>query len=224
MRDAVQSWIDLNPEYSYHFFDDKAQRKFIQKYFSRDVLDAYDNLIPGAFKSDLWRYCILYRFGGIYVDISTVCQIPLDQIIQLNDEFISVLDRPTSRTAIYNAFIACIPRHPFLKEAIDMIVENVKNKTVTDCLGITGPILLGRAINRVLGRSENTPFKVGQNYESLPFRLLYHPPESGKILTAIDGDIFYYPKYAGFAVKDVEQLSKLKHYGQLCKENKIYKK
>ena len=26
-------------------------------------------MVPGAYKADLWRYCILYIYGGIYIDI-----------------------------------------------------------------------------------------------------------------------------------------------------------
>ena len=33
-----------------------------------DVLNAYDSLIPGAYKADLFRYLVLYREGGVYLD------------------------------------------------------------------------------------------------------------------------------------------------------------
>ena len=39
-------------------------RNFIKKHFSRDVSYAFDKINPGAFKSDLWRYCIIYKNGG----------------------------------------------------------------------------------------------------------------------------------------------------------------
>ena len=46
---------------------------FIKSHFSKRVLYAYDKLIPGAFKADLWRYCIIYINGGIYIDIKYEC-------------------------------------------------------------------------------------------------------------------------------------------------------
>ena len=48
-------------------------REFIKNNFDLDILNAYDILKPGAFKADLWRCCILYIYGGIYLDIKYGC-------------------------------------------------------------------------------------------------------------------------------------------------------
>ena len=31
-----------------------------------ETLWCFDRLIPGAFKADLWRYCVMYITGGIF--------------------------------------------------------------------------------------------------------------------------------------------------------------
>ena len=59
----------LNSDFSFELFNDNDCRQFIEENFNKCVLEAFDNLIPGAYKSDLWRYCILYLNGGIYLDI-----------------------------------------------------------------------------------------------------------------------------------------------------------
>ena len=53
----------------HYLFNDDACREFLAMTFPTDVVYAYDLLIPTAFKADLWRYCILYMFGGVYMDI-----------------------------------------------------------------------------------------------------------------------------------------------------------
>ena len=58
-----------NPRFNYRLFDDNDCREFIEKNFNSVVLKAYDSLIPGAYKADLWRYCVLFKLGGIYLDI-----------------------------------------------------------------------------------------------------------------------------------------------------------
>ena len=35
-----------------------------------DVLNAFDMLKPLAYKADLARYCLIYKLGGWYADIS----------------------------------------------------------------------------------------------------------------------------------------------------------
>jgi len=52
----------------HYLFHDAACREFIAQEYPPDVLMAYDRLIPTAFKADLWRYCVLYKYGGVYLD------------------------------------------------------------------------------------------------------------------------------------------------------------
>ena len=56
-----------NPNFRFYLFDDNDCRKFIKSNFDSNILNAYDSLIPGAYKSDLWRLCVLYKNGGIYI-------------------------------------------------------------------------------------------------------------------------------------------------------------
>ena len=52
----------------HYLFHDAACREFIEREYPPDVLMAYDRLIPTAFKADVWRYCVLYKYGGVYLD------------------------------------------------------------------------------------------------------------------------------------------------------------
>ena len=41
------------------YFNDRACKNFIKQYFGPNIVKAYNKLIPGAYKADLWRYCVL---------------------------------------------------------------------------------------------------------------------------------------------------------------------
>ena len=56
----------------HYLFNDSDCRTFIMREYPPDVLIAYDRLIPTAFKADLWRYCVLYKYGGVYLDVKYV--------------------------------------------------------------------------------------------------------------------------------------------------------
>lgn len=162
---AVNSWRKLNPEWTHYFFTDEDQRAFIAEHFSEDVLWAYDQLIPGAYKADLWRYCVLYIKGGVYADHKLILEKPLDDMLPEDLHFATYQDRPQKHRThwhyshyIWQAFLISEPGHPFLKQAIDMIVTNVQNGFYGhDTLCITGPGLLGNAINICLQRDADTP-------------------------------------------------------------------
>ena len=52
-----------NPDYDYYLFDNNDRREFIKEHFDNNILLTYDSIIPGGFKADLWRYCVLYIHG-----------------------------------------------------------------------------------------------------------------------------------------------------------------
>jgi mannosyltransferase OCH1-like enzyme len=92
MNDCVNSIKTKNPDFIHHLFDDDDCRNFIKDNFPEDVLYAYDTLIPGAYKADLWCYCILYKKGGIYLDIKFNCVNDFDfKELLYNEHF--VLDK-----------------------------------------------------------------------------------------------------------------------------------
>jgi mannosyltransferase OCH1-like enzyme len=127
-----------NPEFQHFIFSEKDCRQFIELYFNRDVLHAYDSLIPKAFKADLWRYCVLYIHGGIYID-SKIKFVKGFRLITMTDKEYFV----KSRRGIYNGIMVCKPNNPILKQAIDTIVENVKRRYYGNSeFEPTGPAML----------------------------------------------------------------------------------
>jgi len=175
MYKSIQTWKDLNQDYEHYYFSDKDCIEFIEKYFDKRVLNAYLSFIAGAFKADLWRCCMLYEKGGVYVDSDMICLKSLRDIIDVNDEFISSRDDPMSKSFVYNAFIAARPKHPFLKEQIDAIVRNVETKSNCYYLDIAGPGLLGKSINKVCGVDIGDEYVLGDNKKGdYSFKLYMH--------------------------------------------------
>lgn len=44
------------------------------------VLSAYDKIMPNAYKADLFRLCILYVYGGCYIDFA---EVNVDSLVKL---------------------------------------------------------------------------------------------------------------------------------------------
>jgi mannosyltransferase OCH1-like enzyme len=142
MRANYNLLVEGNPKIQFHLYDEDECRQFIQNNFELDVLDTYDKLIPSAYKADLWRYCILYINGGIYMDIKYKCMNGF-KLIALTEEEHFVRDRPLG--CVYNALITSLPKNQIFLKSINQIVENVKNKYYgSTSLSPTGPELLGK--------------------------------------------------------------------------------
>ena len=142
MKNAVNKIIYNNPGFNYQLFDDNDCRNFIKDNFDTNVLNAFDSLIPGAYKADLWRYCILYKNGGVYLDIKYA---PFNgfRFINLMEKEHWVLDM--DKNGIYNALIVCKPNNEILLKAINKVVDNVKNRFYGNSpLEPTGPLMLSQ--------------------------------------------------------------------------------
>jgi mannosyltransferase OCH1-like enzyme len=147
MKERVELLKSNNPEFEHCLFDDNDCREFIKTNFDATVLYAYDHLIPGAYKADLWRLCALYKNGGIYMDIKLSC-INNFKLIELTETEHFVLDR-VGPLSIYNALLVCKRGNPFLWRGIYRIVANVRHRIYGKTpLDPTGPRLLGDIILR----------------------------------------------------------------------------
>ena len=161
-RNCHEKWIQLNPRIKMYWFDDKDCQRFMSTQGKR-VFDAYMALQPGAYKADLFRLCILYQQGGVYVDAEAIPYVSIREMMKdTESNFISVLD--SGSEGIHNGLIISSPRHPFLKAGIERILEIVEARSYEDgTLSITGPVCLARAINKCMGRDLDAKFKAGIN-------------------------------------------------------------
>lgn len=76
MYETFMANIDLNPHFEYRFYDGVDRRKFMKE-MGGDYLKVYDTLLPNAFKADVFRYTVVYRYGGCYMDAGSLGVKPL---------------------------------------------------------------------------------------------------------------------------------------------------
>ena len=103
VRKSVKLLKQQNPEFKHHMYDETECRKFIADHFPPKVVDAYDHIIPHAIKSDLWRYCIMYKLGGVYID-SKYTGMHGFKFIYLTDREYFCRDIHKTLGGVYNAF------------------------------------------------------------------------------------------------------------------------
>ena len=154
----------INPDYEYIYFDDFQCEAFILTFYGSHIRDLYLKLVPTAFRSDFFRYLLLFEKGGIYMDFTQNSLKPMDYIIKdYKEVYVSdyyTYNDETPKVALYNAFIATIKGTKLLETAINMCIENIENEFYgRHTLDITGPALLGKAY-----RSLSLDNKVGDEY------------------------------------------------------------
>lgn len=150
----------IDPNISFKLFTLQECENYLSNNFDPQYIHTHKKLKPYAFKSDFWRLCILYKEGGIYMDTKLLIlnSKKFLGLIQSDKEYL-IRDRPhwidfknkdnTYHLGINNQLIIVKKNNPFIKLAMDNILENVKNNYYgPSCLHVTGPGLLGQLYER----------------------------------------------------------------------------
>jgi mannosyltransferase OCH1-like enzyme len=126
MKEEIDRSIEKTPEFDNKFYTVEDCEKLITEHFEPNVLNAYKCLKPLAYKADLARYCILYKYGGVYIDSKLeILESLLPVLTEQKQIFVNEQDPNFS---IYNGCIACPPNHPVFRPVLDEIIENCKKK------------------------------------------------------------------------------------------------
>ena len=212
MKKCVQKLKENHPDFEYHLYNEEMCRQFIKDNFENNILIAYDSLIPHAYKADLWRYCILFKYGGIYLDIKYQCEnnFNLNQLIELSCPWVKEGDP----NLIYNGLLCYKPNDEKLLKCIQKIVQHVKEKYYGRLpTSPTGPDLLGKFF------SEEEHAKI---------HLLYYdeiypdsPIEKRGFIKDLNTNTIILSHYLEYR-QEQKKYSQTKYWVDLWSENKIY--
>jgi len=182
MSRLIESWERSG--WTYNFWSDEKAAAFLSTHFPPEVREAYDAVLPGAFKADLFRYCVLLIQGGVYADMDVLLESNLDAVVSGDVGFMVPMDSPGTkigrRSCLWNGLMAVAPGHPFLAKTIEFVVNNIRNRFTSvdyddmlcprpifqishsvDTLFTCGPCILGGGINAALGKHMQEPFEPG---------------------------------------------------------------
>lgn len=149
----VQKYIDeiksKNPEYTHTIFTDSEMDSFVNEHFRGVIADCYNRLNIIVAKVDFWRYLILYKYGGVYLDMDSYINKPLRELIRDEDECVITAE---NNPGLFVQWALIFNKgHPILKTVIDLIVSNIQNNSFpNDIHKMTGPSVFSKAVNLAL--------------------------------------------------------------------------
>ena len=149
----------MNPEYEYQFFNDDDIDKFIKDEFELDIYEQYKKLNIGAAKADFFRYAILLKKGGIYLDIDSRASGKFRSWINNDDSAIITKER---NPGLYVQWALIYDMgHPFLQKVLEAVVENIKNNRYPhDVLNMTGPNVYSKVIDQCILNKDSTNYRI----------------------------------------------------------------
>ena len=153
-----------NPEYQYYLYDDEDVQEFFRTEFPEEYLKAYKRLTIGAAKADFFRYAILYRKGGVYLDVDSGISKPLRKLIRPDD--VAVLSRERHVHFYCQWALIFDKEHPFLKKTLEMVLDNIQtHRFPHNVHSTTGPAVFSDAVNACIAEDPNIPYRLFDGIE-----------------------------------------------------------
>ena len=154
LKNAFYSWIDINPNYKYHYIDLHECEKFILENYGKKYYNTFMSLHNEKMKSNFWKYLVLYKEGGVYSDIDTICLEPVDLWIKTYDFIVS-----SNYDNLYcGTTIASSKDNIILKNIIDNMMKALENIDYTEDNIIektVGDVMFTNSIKQSLNNSVN---------------------------------------------------------------------
>jgi len=161
------------PEHTNVFWDGNSCEQFLKQFYP-DHIDLYSSLRSYASKSDMIRYMVLNKYGGIYTDYDVIlknrrllykyltsshtCVLITEAILpEESKEYFSKIPIregvPEALIRVANYFICTEPGHPFFSEVInEMLIRLRKFKDQIrdpyDVIFTTGPDVLSSVYDK----------------------------------------------------------------------------
>ena len=182
MYEHVSHLWKMNPDYEYRFYDNQAREKFIQDSYGKEseVAQAFSQINSNVMKAEFWRCAILYKYGGVYIDIDASFTQPLSSIIRPEDDYLTGIGK---RGDPHNWVIICTARNPaiglFVQDSTRRILQNtpLQSKHWHPLVCMAGPPILDLAFKQHLNQvgqplEPGTIYCQGRNYRILEGDLL----------------------------------------------------
>lgn len=157
---SPESIKKMMPDWQYVLMNDEDNRNMIKQHFP-DFLPYYDSFPHNIMKVDASRYCFLYLYGGLYIDLDFEIQRDLSPLFSVGEIFLVCSGNVSSYYT--NSFMASKPRSKFWLEVIEEMKKPSKwyywGKHI-EVMAVTGPVALSRVANRTTSVISIVPKKL----------------------------------------------------------------
>lgn len=178
VKENISQIKKLNPGWEHRLYKEEQIVKFISDNYDPVILELYNRINPDyvAARVDFFRYLLIYKVGGVYLDINSGINKSFNEIIKPGDEYIlsywNSRDWKDSYNYPYGEFqqwyLIAIPEHKFLEETIENVIKNITSYKIINpgvgkigVLRTTGPFPYTLSILPILKNYKHTLYKNG---------------------------------------------------------------
>ena len=157
----IPNWEKLNPNYTVKLYDNTDCIKFLQDEYGEEYVDIFNYMKDGPIKADLWRVCILYKYGGVYCDIDVEPLVPFIDYMEDDIDFLTCISM--AKNELNPHIIMTIPNNIILKQCIDKYIEKYRNKIPYEYWEYSIVYIMASCINDNYNQNYNQNYKDNNN-------------------------------------------------------------
>ena len=161
-----------NPSYKYILFIDDEMNAYVQNNFGPDIVSAYNRLNIITAKADFWRYLLLFKEGGIYLDMDGAVVGSLDDLLESTDE--AVISEEIHRPFFIQWGLVFRAGHPILRRTIELVLRNIHRNTARSVHSLTGPTVFSEAIHSLYYSNYHMHYNHSALPDYSPINTTYH--------------------------------------------------
>ena len=126
-KNIRRTWRHLNPGWKYNYVDAEQRHKDVEKY--DDLLYKFYKTSSGINQADIWRLVVLYKYGGFYADMDSICVMSLDDVMNkfYNNEGIICSGIGFQSPGINNSNFASSVNNKIIKDILEEVLLYYKN-------------------------------------------------------------------------------------------------
>jgi len=195
-KEGQQSVISMNPNWKYTLLTDIDNDTIVKNNFP----DFYQTFISFKYpiqRADAIRYCVLYLYGGIYLDLDYICNKTFDNLI-LNKE-VGLIKSTNTHNIFTNSFLVSQKSSEFWLKCIEQMKQPLPfYKKITkhfEIMNNTGPFLINNIAKQNLNYIEILYNIVNSNCNVCNIKMCdrnnnhYLTPIEGKSWNSLDSTI-----------------------------------
>eukprot|EP00928_Gymnodinium_smaydae_P078860 TRINITY_DN62922_c0_g1_i1.p1 TRINITY_DN62922_c0_g1~~TRINITY_DN62922_c0_g1_i1.p1 ORF type:complete len:408 (-),score=37.33 TRINITY_DN62922_c0_g1_i1:16-1239(-) len=124
----VNRWREKFSSYALYFHDDAAVERLTSHALTKSAFPLLNETLKcvtsGATKSDLWRYLVLYLYGGIYTDIDNSPVLLNASTISRDDDSFFLIEQ---LGILSQYFFASSPKHPLMRLCLENALHRLRS-------------------------------------------------------------------------------------------------
>ncbi len=116
-KGSYNSCQSVMASYVKKLWTDDEMEAFVKENYP-DMYDTYMGYTHHIQRCDSFRYMLLYKMGGVYLDMDIACKLSIDPLLTYD---VVLAKSPNMGNYVTNSILMSMPGHPFFRYVIDQL-------------------------------------------------------------------------------------------------------